>query len=268
LELTDTHCHLDFDAFDADRQQIVERARAAGLVLILNPGIDLPSSRAALQLAEQYSEVYAAVGVHPNSATEWDEHTYAALRALANHPKVLAIGEIGLDYYRDRAPRDVQKRVLRQQLSLAAECGLPVILHNRQASGDLLSLLAEWQAELAASGSPLAERPGVLHSFSASLDTARKALALGFYIGITGPVTFKNAADLQEVVKSVPAGQLLIETDAPFLTPHPMRGTRNEPAYVARVAEKLAGLHALEVSEMAAITTANAARLFHWRESF
>jgi TatD DNase family protein len=268
LALTDTHCHLDFEAFDLDREQVIQRARAAGLSHILNPGIDLDTSRQALRLAEQYAEVYVAVGVHPNSATCWDDTTYAALRSLAEHPRVVAIGEIGLDYYRDHAPRDLQRSVLRRQLVLAGETGLPVILHNRDASDDLLDILAEWRSELETNNSPLATNPGVLHSFSGSLETARQALDLGFQIGITGPVTFKNAAGLQDVVKSIPTGRLLVETDAPFLTPHPLRGKRNEPAYVALTAEKIAVLHGLAAEELARITTANAGRLFHWRESF
>lgn len=263
--LTDTHCHLDFDAFDEDRDLVVQRAREAGLVCILNPGIDLATSQAAIRMAEKYPEVYAAVGVHPNSALEWGKQTYKELCELASHPKVVAIGEIGLDYYRDRAPKEVQKQVFFDQLSLATEKKLPVVLHNRQASGDMLSILTAWQEQLINSGSELVTRPGVMHSYSDGIDTARQALSLGFLIGITGPVTFRNALSLQSVVKSVPTEALLIETDAPFLTPHPMRGQRNEPAYVARVAEKIAELQGLTLPILADITTANANRLFHWR---
>lgn len=266
--LTDTHCHLDFDAFSGDREQVLMRARATGLVRILNPGIDLETSRAAIQLAEKYSEVYAAVGVHPNSAMGWDKHTFKQLSVLASHPKVVAIGEIGLDYYRDRAPKDVQKQVFIEQLELAVEKELPVVLHNREASDDILNILKGWQAELVKSGTKLAVRPGVWHSFSASLEIVQQALLLGFNIGITGPVTFRNAPELQAIVKALPIERLLIETDAPFLTPHPLRGQRNEPSYVTRVAEKIAELMGLPLLTVTNITTANADRLFHWRESF
>lgn len=268
LEFTDTHCHLYFDAFDGDREQVVERARSAGLVRILSPGIDLETSRAAIRLAEKYSEVYTAVGIHPNSATEWNRDTLAELRSLASHSKVVAIGEIGLDYYRDRAPKDVQKQVFREQLALAAEIGLPVVLHNRQASDDILDILSGWQVQLLKAGSQLVDRLGVMHSFTADMETAKKALALGFRIGITGPVTFRNAGELQAVVKSLPIEHVLIETDAPFLAPHPLRGKRNEPAYVVKVAEKIAEFHELPLPTVANITTGNADRLFQWREIF
>jgi TatD DNase family protein len=199
---------------------------------------------------------------------DWSQRTLAELRSLASHPKVVAIGEIGLDYYRDRAPKNVQKQAFLEQLALAVEIGLPVVLHNRQASDDMLDILSGWQVQLLEAKSVLTDRPGVMHSFTATPETAMKALALGFNIGITGPVTFRNAAELQAVVNSLPIGRLLIETDAPFLAPHPLRGKRNEPAYVSKIAEKIAELHELPLSTVANITTANADRLFQWRESF
>lgn len=252
------------------------RARQAGVVRILNPGIDLPSSRAAIDLADRFSEVYAAVGVHPNDALTWDDGTLDELRRLAQHPKVVAIGEIGLDYYWEKAPHDVQQRILRQQLELAGELGLPVVIHTRsarvdemigggQATQDALAFLSDWQAELARAASPLAERPGVLHSYSGDVETARQATGLNFWIGITGPVTFKNAPVLQQVVASLPPERLLVETDAPFLTPHPHRGQRNEPAYVRFVAEKIAQIQNLPFDYVATATTMGAGRLFHWR---
>jgi TatD DNase family protein len=265
LSLTDTHCHLDFQLFDEDRNQVVSRAREAGVTHILNPGIDLASSQAALELAEKYAEVYVAVGVHPNSAGTFDQNTLPQLRDLVSHPKVVAIGEIGLDYYRDRAPRELQQRIFRLQLELAAESGLPVVIHNRQATADVLEGLTEWQAQLLRTGSALANRPGVLHSYSDNEENGRKAIEINFYIGITGPVTFRNAPDLQQVVASLPIEHLLIETDAPFLAPHPLRGQRNEPALVRRVAEKIAELHSRPVDEVARVTSENAGRLFNWR---
>lgn len=268
--ITDTHCHLDFNAFDGDRADVLERAQEAGLDRILNPGIDLASSKKALKLAESHDIVYAAVGVHPNDALTFDSSTLKELRSLVGSPgkainrKVAAIGEIGLDYYRDRAPRDLQRQLFRQQLDLAADLGLPVVVHNRQASDDILNMLGEWQAQLSDAGSPLVQRPGVLHSYSDDVDTALKAISLKFYIGFTGPVTFKKAIDLQDVAARLPLTHILVETDAPFLTPHPYRGQRNEPAYVRQVIDKIAVIRNLPFSEVAEATSANARRLFNW----
>jgi TatD DNase family protein len=267
IGLTDTHCHLDFQLFDEDREEVLARAVKAGINFILNPGIDLASSRAAVVLAEAYPQVYAAVGVHPNDSLTWDTGTLDELRELISHPKVVAVGEIGLDYYRDRAPRDLQQRVFRQQLTLAGESGLPVVIHNRSATSDILGMLSEWHAELQKAGSPLAERPGVLHSFAEDSEAARLALDLKFCIGITGPVTFRNAPKLRQTVASLPLDRVLIETDSPFLTPHPHRGERNEPAYVRFVAEKIAELHEQSPEAVAVVTGANADRLFRWREN-
>lgn len=268
LIFTDTHCHLDFDEFLDDRDQVVERARANGLERILNPGIDLETSQAAIALAEQYPEVYAAVGIHPNSASIWASSLFGEIAELAKYPKVVAIGEIGLDYYRDHTPRELQRQALIEQLNLALKINLPVILHNRNASNDILGILKDWTTQLVKVGSKLIAQPGVLHSYSDNLDVAQKAILLGFFIGITGPVTFRNAVGLQNVVKSLPIEKLLIETDAPFLAPHPVRGRRNEPSYIIKVAEKIAELKGLPLSDVANITTANANRLFHWRDSF
>ncbi len=264
FSIADTHCHLDFDAFNGDRDAVISRARDAGIVRILNPGIDLNSSHAAIMLAEKYEEVFVACGVHPNDAHSWSDDTLQALKQIANHPKVAAIGEIGLDYYRDRAPRDMQKHILVQQLALAAEVGLPVVVHNRQASEDILDLLSAWHADLVTSGSPLAEHPGVLHSFSGDEGVARRAIDLNFMIGITGPITYKNAEDLRQTVSSIPISVLLVETDAPFLTPQARRGERNEPAYVAWVIDKIAEIHSLPVQVVMEQTIANSNKLFHW----
>ncbi len=262
--LTDTHCHLDFDAFDVDREDVLERSEVVGIIRILNPGVDLETSKQAVLLAEAHPQVFAAVGVHPNDARTWDSDTIECLRDLAKHPKVVAIGEIGLDYYRKSTPRERQRQVLLEQLGLAAELELPVVIHNRLASQDILSILEEWYAELIRSNSPLATRPGVLHSYSDGVELAHQALNMNFYIGISGPVTYQNAHKLQQVVTSLPLECIVIETDAPFLTPHPYRGQRNEPAYVQYVAEKVASLHQISTTELAEISTANAARLFAW----
>ena len=270
--LVDTHCHLNFDSFEGERKELLQRAREAGVTFILNPGVDLESSREAVALAEKYEEVYAAVGVHPNDALSWKEGTREELRELSQHPKVLAIGEIGLDYYRDRAPEAEQKKIFQEQLLLAMEVELPVIIHTRDASredrratADVLGILNEWQTGLAGSDTLLSENPGVLHSFSADEQSAFDAIHMNFMIGITGPVTFLNAPELQRLVAALPLERVLTETDAPFLTPHPHRGERNEPAYVRLVAEKIAQLHNLPPDVVADITAENAGRLFHWR---
>jgi TatD DNase family protein len=260
MPLIDTHVHLDFDAYDDARDEIVREAAAQGVTRLIDPGTDLPRSRAAVALAATYPGVYAAVGIHPNSTAEFSDALLAEVRALAGAPKVVAIGEIGLDHYWDDSPADVQRRALEAQLALAAELALPVIIHNRDASQDVIAVLSAWVPTLPPA---LRERPGVLHSFSAPLEIAQKALALGFYIGFTGPITFKNADELRSVAARVPLDRLLVETDGPFLTPAPYRGRRpNRPAYVRFVAERLAALHGLPDEEFFAQTTANAERLF------
>ena len=253
--IVDTHCHLDLDRFDVDRTAVIQRAAEAGVKQIIVPALDLPSWQAVLALADSFTAVYAAIGIHPNSSATWEDSWIEKLREFAQHPKVVAIGEIGLDYYWDKAPKAVQQRAFSKQLQLAAELDLPVIVHNRESDADVVQLLKE---------SPLngRERPGVLHSFSTEWPIAQEVLAMGFYLGFTGPVTFKKAEALRSVVQQVPLKRLLAETDAPFLTPHPYRGKRNEPAYTAFVVEKLAELHQLSAEEMAKVTTANAHRLF------
>lgn len=262
--LADTHCHLNFTTFDEDRAAVLERARQAGLRKILNPGIDLTTSQAVVELAEAHAEVYAAVGVHPNEGANWDNATLSSVRSLATSQKVVAIGEIGLDYYRDRVSPQVQKRIFQMQLELAGELELPVVIHNRQAGKDVMNLLENWCLQLAHNSPGLAARPGVLHSFSEDFSLAQRAAELNFFIGITGPVTFKNAPVLEKVVAEMPPSVLLIETDAPFLTPHPHRGQRNEPAYVRFIAEKIAAIKSMTPDTIAAKTSENADRLFNW----
>lgn len=262
--LVDTHCHLNFHTFQEDREEVLTRAVEAGVEKIVNPGIDLQTSLEALSLAQRSPHVFAAVGVHPNDSTTWEAGTRDQLADYARHPKVVAIGEIGLDYYRDRAPQDVQQRVFREQLELAADLGLPVIIHNRDATEDTLTMLVEWQSWLETHNPVLARAPGVLHSYSGNLEQARTAWEHNFCIGITGPVTFKNADELRGVVADMPVDALLVETDAPFLTPHPHRGKRNEPAYVRFVVTKIAELQAVTSDQIAEATTSNANRLFKW----
>ena len=260
MALVDTHCHLDFNAFDNDRIEVLQRAQQAGLKRIVNPGIDVDNSQAILRLCETHSEIYAAVGVHPNSALTWNHATLSRLRQLTHHSKVVAIGEIGLDFYRDRAPKDLQIRIFREQLGLAGELELPVIVHSRQAESDTLDILSEWITQRREASSA----PGVLHSYGGDEHGAQRAISLGFYLGITGPVTFRNATQLQRMVTELPLTSLLLETDAPFLTPHPHCGERNEPAYVRLVAEKIAVLKEQTNEEIMELTTANAERLFQW----
>lgn len=262
--LVDTHCHLNLDAYQDDLAETLQRAWEAGLERILIPGIDISTSRAALQICDRHPNLYAAVGVHPGDASSWQADSLSILRDLAAHPKVVAIGEIGLDFYRDRSPRPVQREVFRAQLELATELNLPVVLHNRESLDELWAELVNWQEQLARSGSPLAAHPGVLHSFDGDLPSALRAANRGFAIGISGPITFKNALARQQVAAGLPLDHLLIETDAPYLTPHPYRGRRNEPAYVARVADKLAELHQQPKEAIQRATWNNAVQLFHW----
>jgi TatD DNase family protein len=262
---TDTHCHLDFERFDPDRDEVIRRAWEAGLVKILNPGIDVETSDKAIRLSAEYpGQIFAAVGVHPNYGQDWMEDTLAALREQTRDANVVAIGEIGLDYYREYTPHDIQRTIFREQLNLAAEANLPVIIHNREATTDLMGILTEWTGELRSTRHPLAERPGVLHSYSDDLETAQQGLAMNFYLGIGGPVTFKNALDRKEVVRGIPLERILLETDAPYLTPHPHRGQRNEPAYIPLIAAEIAALQTTSPEEVAQITTENANHLFHW----
>ncbi len=272
MMLTDTHCHLDFEKFDIDRADVLLRAKEAGVSRILIPGIELPSSRRAVELAGSDPLLFAAIGFHPTETLDFSDEMLAELRQLAANPKVKAVGEIGLDYYWQSAPHNLQREALRKQLELAAGLELPVVLHMREkgdatdgeCSSDLLQILEEWVGKLQGGQNPLAQRPGVLHSFSGSVETARRAIALNFQIGITGPVTYKNADYKRQVVGSLPLERILIETDAPFLAPIPQRGKRNEPAFVTHIAGKIAEIHNTTPQEIAAITSDNARRLFMW----
>lgn len=253
--LIDSHCHLNFNAFNPDRDDVLNRAAEAGVVAIINPATNLDDSRQIVALADAIPNLYAAVGFHPNDAASFDESSIAQLRQLAAHPKVVAIGEIGLDYHWDAAPRPVQRQVFERQLALAREINKPVIIHQRESAADTMAILRQWAAG--------EDHPGlVLHSFSGDQTMAQEAIELGFYIGITGPVTFKNAGQLPAIVAALPPHRLLVETDAPFLSPHPFRGRRNEPARVKLVAEKVAALQGRSVPEMNRQLTRNTIVLF------
>jgi TatD DNase family protein len=262
----DTHCHLNLDEFDSDRGDVITRARESGLTRILIPGIDIETSKSAIHCASEFEETYAAVGVHPNYGMIWTDDSLNELKCLASEKKVVAIGEIGLDYYRDYTPKDIQRSIFRQQLEFAAEIGLPVIIHNRDASEDMVDILKDWLRDLTASSSKLAGHPGVLHSFTGSAEMAEEMAEHQFKIGITGAVTFRNAQNLQAVVAALPLESMIIETDAPYQTPHPYRGNRNEPSNVRIVAEKIAELKSITVEKVAKVTTQEADKLFNWRE--
>ena len=266
MRLIDSHAHLESPRFDADRDAVIARAAAAGVEAIVTCGADLASSEAAIALAEAHPALWAAVGIHPHEARHaWvegdggggrvDEAAMGRLRQLARHPRVVAIGEIGLDYHYDFSPRPVQRAVLERQLALAAELGMPVILHNRESDEDLRSVVD------GSVGDGAGSLRGVLHCFLAGGDMAAWALARGLYLGVAGPVTFRWADDLREVLRDVPLDRLLIETDSPYLAPVPRRGRRNEPAYVAHVAEGLAAVLGAAPEEVAERTGANARRL-------
>lgn len=249
--LTDSHAHIDDERFDADREEVIARATAAGVSLIVNVGADMESSARSMALAEKYQLIYAAVGMHPHDAKNMQEQDYIRLERWADHPKVVAIGEIGLDYHYDLSPRPVQKEVFLRQLDLARKTGKPFIVHEREAHADTLDII-----RVAAKG-----LEGVFHCFSGSVETAREYLKMGFYISVAGPVTFAKSVKTKEVAKYAPLDRLLVETDAPYLTPHPFRGKRNEPAYVRLVAEEIAKLRNLSLEELAEATTNNVKRL-------
>lgn len=251
--LFDTHAHLDDGRFDEDRDEVIEQCTEAGVDLILNAASNLETSHKSIGLAEKYPFIYASVGVHPHDASEMDERTAEVLAALAENKKVRAIGEIGLDYHYDLSPRDVQKKRFIEQIDLARQLKLPVIVHDREAHGDVMDVFKQ---------SRIKEVGGVLHSFSGSEEMAMECIKLGLYISISGPVTFTNARKTVEAVRAVPLDMLLIETDSPYLTPVPHRGKRNYPGYVRLVAEKIAEIKGISFEEVAQKTMENGKRLF------
>ena len=251
--LFDTHAHLDDDRFDKDRDETIMQCQRDGVELILNAGSNIETSVKAIALAKKYEFIYAAVGVHPHDAAEMDEETAGVLAALAGNKKVRAIGEIGLDYHYDFSPRDVQKQRFVEQIDLARQLKLPVIVHDREAHGDVMDIFKKTRIKGVG---------GVLHSFSGSAEMALECIKLGLYISISGPVTFENARKTVEAVKQVPLDMLLIETDSPYLTPVPYRGKRNYPGYVRFVAEKIAEIKGISFEEVARQTLENGKRLF------
>jgi TatD DNase family protein len=255
VPLVDSHCHLDQAAYDADRDAVIARARAAGVARLVTVGAGGPlaSNRAAVALAEADPGIFAAVGVHPHDAREITDATYQTLRELWAHPRVVAVGETGLDYHYRHSPPATQRAHLRRFVREAGRAGLPLVVHCRDAFPDLLRILAE-------EGAPAAG--GVVHCFSGTVAEAEACLALGFHLSFSGIVTFKNAGELRAAVRATPAERLLVETDAPFLAPVPHRGKRNEPALVRRVAEEVAHVTGRDLATVGRTTTANAERLF------
>lgn len=257
--MIDTHCHLNLHQYNADREAVMQRAQAANVTRILIPAIDLQTAREALVLANTHAHIVAAVGIHPNSTAAFDAATLQQVETLSHEHGVVAIGEIGLDYHWDKSPKARQIAAFEQQLALATERRLPVIIHNREAHADVMPILERWAQTLP---DALKDRPGVLHSFSAPPEIAERALAAGFYLGFTGPITFKKADELRAIAKTVPLDRILVETDGPYLTPHPYRGKRNEPAYIPLIVQQLAEVHGIETTQMAQASTENAVRLF------
>lgn len=250
--LIDTHCHLEMEAFDDDRDEVVKRANDVNIKYIINIGSDREGNIKGLEVSSKYPCVYSSVGIHPHDAETLDESLYNELKTWVKQPKVIAIGEIGLDYHYLYSPKEAQIEAFKKQIALARDSSLPIIIHSRDAKNDTIRILQEEASGI----------EGVLHCFSGSKDMAKKAVEMGFYISIAGPVTFKNAKNLREIAQLIPDEHLLIETDAPYLSPVPMRGKRNEPSFLKHIASTLAEIRGVGISDIERITTLNAMRLF------
>ncbi len=250
--LFDTHAHMNDRAFDTDREELLQCLPGQGVGLVMNPGCNLEDSRLSVALAEKYPFVYAAVGSHPDSADEVNEAVIEEYRKLCRHEKVRAIGEIGLDYHYEDIPREIQKKAFIMQMELARETGLPVIVHERDAHEDGMAIVKAFS-----------EVTGVFHCYSGSAEMARQLVDMGWYIGFTGVLTFKNARKAIETAQSIPLERIVLETDCPYMAPEPFRGKRNDPGYLYRMAEKLAEIRGVTVEEIHAITTENGKRLYH-----
>jgi TatD DNase family protein len=251
--LFDTHVHLNAEQYEDDLQEVINRALEKGVQNMVVVGFDEPTIKKAIQIAETYEFIYASVGWHPVDAIDMTDEHLAWIEELAQHPKVVALGEMGLDYHWDKSPKEVQKDVFRRQIRLARKVNLPIIIHNRDATEDVVTILKEEHVE---------EVGGIMHCFTGSIEVAKQCMDMNMYISFGGPVTFKNAKKPKEVATELPLDKLLIETDCPYLTPHPFRGKRNEPGYVSYVAEQIAELKGITYEELADITTANAKKLF------
>jgi TatD DNase family protein len=252
--LFDTHVHLNAEQFNEDLEEVLERAKNQGVSHMVVVGFDRPTITKAIELAENYHFLYASVGWHPVDAIDMTDEDLNWIEELAAHPKVVAIGEMGLDYHWDKSPKDIQKEVFRKQIQLAKRVKLPIIIHNREATQDIVDILKEENA---------AEVGGIMHCYSGSLEVANECIAMNFYISFGGPVTFKNAKKPKEVAKELSLGNLLIETDCPYLAPHPYRGKRNEPSYVSLVAQEIAELKGISYEEVVQQTYDNARQIFN-----
>ena len=250
--LADSHAHLEMNDFDRDRDEVIKRAENAGVDLIITVGTTLDDCRKAVSIANKYKNVYAAIGIHPHEVKDIDKTTYETLKKLAKMDKVVAFGEIGLDFFRNLSPRDVQIRRFGEQLELASEIGLPIIIHDRDAHQEILEMLGGWKGK----------HRGVVHCFSGNYKMAEKCLEMGFFISIPGAITFGKSEKLQDVIRRIPVTDILVETDAPYLTPHPHRGKRNEPAYVIHTARKVAEIKGLSLEELASVTYQNTRNVF------
>lgn len=254
----DTHVHLNADQYDEDLNEVIDRALENNVTKMIVIGFDRKTIERAMELAEKYEFIYAVVGWHPVDAIDCTDEDLAWIEELAAHEKVVAIGETGLDYHWDKSPKGIQQEVFRKQIRLAKKVQLPIIIHNRDATEDVLRILKEEDAQ---------EVGGVMHCFGGSVETARESIAMNFMISLGGPVTFKNAKKPKEVAEAIGLEHLLIETDAPYLAPHPYRGKRNEPSYVPLVAEEIARLKGIPVEEVARATTRNAEQFFKLPEN-
>ena len=248
----DSHAHIQLDLFDSDRSVVIERAKNSQVSIILVVGFDISTSHLAVELADRYDHIYATVGLHPHDAKRFTPQTLREIALLAEHPKVVALGEMGLDYHRDLSPKSVQKRVFEEQLDLATQLDLPIVVHNRNAFDDILSIL-ENHSQLTG---------GVLHCFSENTKSMDRVIDVGFHIGIGGPVTYKKSQDLKQVVKVMPADSFLIETDCPWLAPQLRRGKRNEPAYITEIATKIAELRQVTIESVGQTSSQNFRKLF------
>ncbi|WP_239733757.1 TatD family hydrolase [Mammaliicoccus sp. M-M49] len=251
--LIDTHVHLNADQYDEDLQEVIDRALEEGIDRMFVVGFDTNTIERTMKLIDQYDFIYGIIGWHPVDAIDCTEERLQWIEELSKHPKIIGIGEMGLDYHWDKSPKDIQKEVFRKQIALAKRVQLPIIIHNREATQDCVDILKEENAS---------EVGGIMHSFSGSNEIADEIVKMNFYISLGGPVTFKNAKQPKEVAQHVPLDRLLVETDAPYLSPHPYRGKRNEPARVKLVAEQIAELRGISYEEVCKATTENAERLF------
>lgn len=254
--LIDTHVHLNADHYDEDLEEVILRARDTGIEKMVVVGFDRKTIERTMKLIDRHADVYGVIGWHPVDAVDCTDEDLEWIEELSKHEKIVGIGETGLDYHWDKSPKDVQKELFRRQIALAKRVNLPIIIHNRESTEDCVEILKEEQA---------GDIGGIMHAFSADENVADEVINMNFYISLGGPVTFKNAQLPKDIAVHVPLERLLVETDAPFLTPHPHRGKRNEPSYVKLIAEKIAELRDMPYESLAKATTENAERLFNFK---